>query len=177
MWIPTCRSSGNQSPCFIRGVATLAISAALARFCLGVASCMSCLVGGGRCPGATGPFPRRCDKCDTAEGWAFRRSVPSWSQAVASGGLRTGHGAFAISRNLKSTSPTGRWRPRRSLPLPLKFRLLPGLRLQLCLGPRYEGPSLVPRIAVASQGPIAKMPVCIDWRSSAKLPTQQGRPH
>ena len=96
--------------------------------------------------GRTCPFPSAVRQMRHRRGKGhFRRSVPSWSQAVASGGLRTGHGAFAISRNLKSTSPTGRWRSRRSPPPLLKFRVALGLRLRLCLDSRCESPSPVPR--------------------------------
>ena len=107
-------------------------------------------VGEGRSAGATVPFPRRCDKCDTAESWAFRQRA-SRSQAIAWAGCAAALWPCHRSQP-RSTSPTGRWRSRRSPPPPIKSRLLPGLLQRFSLGSRCESPSPVPRSCRCAPG-------------------------
>ena len=132
-------------------------------------------VGEGRSAGGPVPFPRRCDKCDTAEGWAFRQRA-SRSQAIAWAGCAAALWPRHRSQP-RSTSPTGRWRSRRSPPPPIKSRLLPGLLQRFSLGSRCESPSPVPRSCRCAPG--ANRPQCATAKSAcgAKRPTQRRRPH
>ena len=62
------------------------------------------------------------------------------------GGLRTGHVAFAIGRNLGAQfHQLAAGALAQSPPPTIKFRVRPGFLLRLCLGSRFESPSPVPR--------------------------------
>ena len=108
------------------GSAVRTISHTVSRFWRGVGSFMkACLVGESWSPAVTVPFPRRREKCDTAECRAFRQGVPRRSRAVATGGLRAAHVGLPSPQPRSALSPTGRRRSRLSPPPPVKSRVIP----------------------------------------------------
>ncbi len=130
-------------------------------------------VGEGRECGGPVPFPRKCDTCDgIPEGWAFRQLCqPEPGHRL--GGLRSGLVALP---SLAASEHIADW-PSAPSPVSAAVDQIPGApRSPPTAQPRAAVLKVPPRyreIAVAPRVPIAKMPVCIDWRSNAKRPTQR----